>query len=120
MLAMDSWHKGQDGSVNYEPTEKNSPREDPHAHIHAYDVSGQVGNYKTYDSDPYSQAGALYNIYSEEEKMRLVDTIASRLGSIESHKNKVLETRMFYKADHDYGTRVANAIGLDMDEITKE
>ncbi|TPR13170.1 catalase [Apilactobacillus timberlakei] len=112
--------QGQNGDVNYAPNGENGPTEDPHAKIKPYKVDGEAGNYKTYDADPYSQVGALYNVYSDDEKDRLIETLKNTLGTVKSHENKVLETRMFYKADHDYGTRVAKALGLDMDEITKE
>ncbi|UQS84846.1 catalase [Apilactobacillus apisilvae] len=111
--------QSQNGDVNYEPNGENGPVEDNSAKIHQYDVEGKAGNYKTYDDDPYSQVGALYNVYSDDEKDRLIETLKNTLGTIKSHDNKVRETRMFYKADHDYGTRVAKALGLDMDEITK-
>ncbi|TPR19517.1 catalase [Apilactobacillus timberlakei] len=112
--------QGQNGDVNYAPNGENGPTEDPHAKIKPYKVDGEAGNYKTYDADPYSQVGVLYNVYSDDEKDRLIETLKNTLGTVKSHENKVLETRMFYKADHDYGTRVAKALGLDMDEITKE
>lgn len=111
--------QGQNGDVNYEPNGENGPKEDPHAKIKPFKVEGDAGNHRTYDADPYSQVGALYNVYSDDEKDRLIETLKNTLGTIKSHENKVLETRMFYKADHDYGTRVAKALGLDMDEITK-
>ncbi|KRM67505.1 catalase [Apilactobacillus ozensis DSM 23829 = JCM 17196] len=110
--------QGQDGSVNYEPNSQNGPVEDSSAKTAPFDISGNAGNYNTYANDYYSQAGALYNVYSEDEKQRLIETIKSTLGSINSHENKVLETKQFYQADHDYGTRVAKALNLDLSEIT--
>ncbi|MBW1606014.1 catalase [Lactobacillus sp. Sy-1] len=111
--------QGQDNAVNYEPNGEGGPVEDPHANIKPFKVEGDAGNYKTYDVDYYSDAGALYRVMTPEEQDRLVDTIKGTLGTVKSHENKVLETRQFYNADHEYGQRVAEALGLDMDEITK-
>ncbi|GLB46134.1 catalase [Philodulcilactobacillus myokoensis] len=109
--------QGQDSSVNYEPNGENGPKEDPHAKIKPYDVSGKADSYDTYAPDYYSAAGALYRVYSPAERDRLIETIKGTLGTVKSHENKVLETRQFYNADHEYGERVAKALGLKMDEI---
>jgi len=111
--------QGQDGSVNYEPNGHDGPVEDHSARIHQDQVEGEIGNYKPYDTDYYSAAGKLYRVMTPDEQDRLIQTIANGLGSIDSHEDKVLETRQFYLADHDYGERVAKAIGLDMSEITQ-
>ncbi|CAI2697134.1 Vegetative catalase [Apilactobacillus kunkeei] len=112
--------QGQNGDVNYEPNQyEDSPREDPHAKINPFAVEGEANSYKTYDEDPYSQAGALYHVYSDDEKDRLIQAIKKHLGSVKSHDTKVRQTKLFYRADHDYGKRVADALGLNMDEITE-
>ena len=110
--------QGQDNSVNYEPNGENGPVEDHSAKIKPYDVSGKV-NYYHYKPDYYSDAGALYRVMTKPEQDQLIKTIKSLLGSVKSHQNKVLETRQFYQADHEYGERVAKALGLNMDEIKK-
>jgi len=111
--------QGQDGSVNYEPNGQDGPVEDHSARIHQDQVEGEIGNYKPYDTDYYSAAGKLYRLMTPDEQDRLIKTIAGGLGSITSHEDKVLETRQFYLADHDYGERVAKAIGLDLSEVAQ-
>ncbi|USS84672.1 catalase [Fructilactobacillus myrtifloralis] len=107
----------QGSDVNYEPNSKNGPVEDPHASITPEQLQGATGAYRPYDQDYYSQAGALYRLMSPEEKDRLIKTIKGGLGSFDNHEIQVLETKQFYKADPEYGTRVAEALGLDLDEI---
>lgn len=108
-------HQGH--QVNYEPNGENGPVEDHAAKIKPYDVSGKADSYDTYAPDYYSAAGALYRLYPKAEQDRLIETLKSTLGTVKSHTTKVLETRQFYHADHEYGERVAKALGLDMSEI---
>ncbi len=109
--------QGQDGSVNYEPNSHGGPVEDPNARVYPDGVHGKIGNYKPYDRDYYSAAGRLYRVMSADERARLIQTIAKNLGSATSREVKVLETKQFYRADPDYGSRVAKALGIEQDEI---
>lgn len=108
---------GQDGSVNYEPNSKGGPMADPAAKIHPDKVEGETGHFKPYDEDNFSAAGRLYQVLSSEEKDRLIATIAKNLGGTDNEENKLLETSYFYKADPEYGTRVAEALGLDLEKV---
>ena len=112
--------QGQDRSVNYEPNSKGGPVEDHSSRVHGEEVKGKVGNYKPYDTDNYSQTGALYRLMKPDEKNRLIQTIKTNLGIVKSHEVKVLQTRLFYLSDHDYGKRVAKALGLNLDEVKRE
>ncbi len=62
-------------------------------------------------------AGRLYNLMSEEEKQRLVETFKQTLGTIDSLENKRLMVQQMARADADYGQRVADAVGVDMADI---
>ncbi|MDA5457544.1 catalase [Weissella confusa] len=109
--------QNQDGSVNYEPNSQGGPVEDPHASISGDMFQGMTGAYEPYDTDYYSAAGRLYNLMSEEEKQRLVETFKQTLGTIDSLENKRLMVQQMARADADYGQRVADAIGVDMADI---
>ncbi|WP_270765183.1 catalase [Weissella confusa] len=109
--------QNQDGSVNYEPNSQGGPVEDPHASISGDMFQGMTGAYELYDTDYYSAAGRLYNLMSEEEKQRLVETFKQTLGTIDSLENKRLMVQQMARADADYGQRVADAIGVDMADI---
>ena len=109
--------QNQDGSVNYEPNSQGGPVEDPHASISGDMFQGMTGAYEPYDTDYYSADGRLYNLMSEEEKQRLVETFKQTLGTIDSLENKRLMVQQMARADTDYGQRVADAIGVDMADI---
>ena len=107
----------QDASGNYEPNGFDGPTDDANAKIHGDEVSGKAGHYKVYSDDYYSQAGDLYRLLSDDEKTRLVGNIVSGLKTVKKEEIKILETQEFYKADSEYGTRVAEGLGLSLDKI---
>lgn len=109
--------QNQDNTVNYEPNSFNGPVEDNSAQNQGDSIQGKTGYYQPYDQDYYSAAGRLYRVMKPDEQERLITTIKNMLGSVSKHEIKVLETRQFYKADPEYGQRVAAALGLNMAEI---
>ena len=54
---------------------------------------------------------------SKEEQDRMIETIKDGLGQVKTNEIKVLEIQQMYQADKDYGTRVAEALGMDIDKI---
>ncbi|MCL1091213.1 catalase KatB [Shewanella profunda] len=72
-------------------------------------LEGEAARYSRYNQDDYTQAGNLYRIFSEDEKARLVATIAGSL----SQTSLDVQQRMiehFTKADADYGQRIKQAL----------
>ncbi|QQE10063.1 catalase [Planctomycetota bacterium] len=107
--------------VNYEPNSVNkAPKED-----HSYDEPpldlGKV-SIDRYDhrkgNDDYTQAGDLYRLMTRDEQGRLIENIVSSLGNTK----KALQERQlehFYKADPQYGERIAHALGLKINSSAK-
>ncbi|MGN7165531.1 catalase KatA [Paenibacillus cellulositrophicus] len=100
------------GSVYYEPNSFNGPKEDPHARITPFEVDGYAAQTAYDHDDHYTQAGDLYRLMSEEEKARLIRTIVDAMKPVELEEIKLRQISHFYKADPDYGTRVAEGLGL--------
>ncbi|UQS84247.1 catalase [Bombilactobacillus thymidiniphilus] len=109
--------QGQDASVNYEPNSYDGPKEDRAASIHGDEVSGRISESRPYDKDYYTAAGKLYHVMTAPEQERLIQTIANNFETVQKDEIKILATRQFYQADHEYGERVAGAAGLDMKDI---
>ncbi|WP_353511602.1 catalase-related domain-containing protein [Floricoccus penangensis] len=101
--------------INYEPNSFDGQKENPAAKERGYEVEGEIGHYVTYDNDFYSQPRALYNLISDDERERLIQNIADSLGNVEEDEIKRRQVINFYKVDPDYGQRVANSIGLEID-----
>lgn len=108
----------QGSEVNYEPNAFDGPKEDPAASVAPDEMSGKSGNQPyNYKVDYSTQAGDLYRLMSKEEQDRMIETIKDGLGQVKTNEIKVLEIQQMYQADKDYGTRVAEALGMDIDKI---
>ncbi|WP_010676844.1 catalase KatA [Bacillus timonensis] len=101
-------------SVYYEPNSFSGPKEAPEAKQHAFAVEG-IAESVAYDQDDhYTQAGDLYRLMSEEERTRLVETIVGAMKPVELEEIKLRQIGHFYKADPEYGTRIAEGLGLEV------
>ncbi|MFK8881362.1 catalase KatA [Bacillus velezensis] len=99
-------------SVYYEPNSFGGPKESPEDKQAAYPVSGFADSVSYHHHDHYTQAGDLYRLMSEEERARLVANIVSAMKPVEKEEIKLRQIGHFYKADPEYGRRVAEGLGL--------
>lgn len=110
----------QGGEVNYEPNSRRGPQEVPDAAITPDQVQGTTGARPYhYQVDYTTQAGDLYRLMTPAEQDRLIATIRDGLGQVTLPGVKELEIKQFYGADPNYGTRVAEALGMDIEAILK-
>ncbi|NGY87619.1 catalase [Bacillus megaterium] len=106
-------------SVYYEPNSFGGPTESHENKQAAYPVSG-VADSVAYDhNDHYTQAGDLYRLLSEDERTRLVANIVEAMKPVEKEEIKLRQIQHFYKADPEYGTRVADGLGLSVPRQVK-
>jgi catalase len=106
-------------SMYYEPNSFGGPTESPENKQTAFAVAG-VAEQVAYDhNDHYTQAGDLYRLMSEDERERLVATIVGAMKPVESDEIKQRQIGHFYKADPEYGTRVAAGLGLALRQEVK-
>ncbi len=69
--------------------------------------------------DDYFQAGELYRrVLSGTDRDHLISNIANHLGGA-LKRIQYRQAALFYKADADYGTRVADALNLDKARVKK-
>ncbi|MEN4814299.1 catalase KatA [Bacillus sp. LJBV19] len=101
-------------SVYYEPNSFGGPKESPEDKQAAYPVSGFADSVSYNHHDHYTQAGDLYRLMSEEERARLVANIVSAMKPVEKEEIKLRQIGHFYKADPEYGRRVAEGLGLPL------
>jgi len=109
---------GNQGSEpNYHPNSFNGPVADAAARIAPFETNGVVGRYRyQHPNDDHEQAGALYRLMPADARTRLVNNISGHLGKA----RKDIQERAilnFYKADVEYGTRIAKNIGLDPTKV---
>ncbi|WP_144478765.1 catalase KatA [Cytobacillus oceanisediminis] len=101
-------------SVNYEPNSFGGPTEVNEQKQAAFPVSGVAENAGYDHHDHYTQAGDLYRLMSEEERARLVANIVTAMKPVERDDIKLRQIGHFYKADPEYGTRIAQGLGLQV------
>ena len=111
----------QGAEVNYEPNALHEPEEVPDAALSPDSVRGETrAQPYCYQVDYTTQAGDLYRLMSEPEQERLINTIKDALGQVTLPGVKELEIKQFYEADKNYGTRVANALGMNIADIISD
>jgi len=103
-------------SVYYEPNSFGGPTETPEYKITPFPVSGVAESVPHDRDDHYTQAGDLYRLMSEGEKERLVKNIVESMKPVTKEEIKIRQIRHFYKADPDYGRRVAEGLGITFKE----
>ncbi|MEW4023835.1 catalase KatA [Bacillus sp. YAF8] len=101
-------------SVYYEPNSFGGPKESPEDKQATYPVSGFADSVSYNHHDHYTQAGDLYRLMSEEERARLVANIVGAMKPVEKEEIKLRQIGHFYKADPEYGRRVAEGLGLPL------
>jgi catalase len=108
------------GGPNYWPNSFGGPEPDPTLAPPAIDLSGQAMRhaYVLGDAD-FVQAGDLYRkVMTDMDREHLVSNIVGHLG----HAQKRIQLRqcaIFYKAESEYGERVAKGLKLDPAEVKK-
>ena len=113
---------GQGGaSPNYEPNSyDDAPKEAPEYKEPALplgDVAVDRYNHRE-GNDDYTQAGDLFRLMDEGQKQRLAKAIAGALGQA---RREIQERQLchFFRADPDYGRRVAEALGIDVSDFAE-
>ncbi len=106
------------GDVDYEPTDNAaSPVPDAQYRYSQYPVQGMAQQRPVYKPDDFRQAGDLYRSYDKVQQDHLIVNLAADLNQVTSDKIKDTMVSYFYRADHDYGTRLAAAIHVDMNAV---
>ncbi|MGV3530883.1 MAG: catalase [Chthoniobacteraceae bacterium] len=101
---------------NYEPNSFDGIKESPEAAPYPHPVAGVTGHQaRNYQQDDFVQAGDLYRLMSEEEKSRLVANIVGSLSKVERKDIQLRAICNFYRADADYGTRIAKGLIIDVE-----
>ncbi len=108
---------GGDGP-NYWPNSFGGPAPDPKAAEPLFDVSGQAGRYPyTHPNSDFVQPGTLFKkVMSDIDRDHLVGNIVDHLGKAQK-RIQLRQTALFFKADPEYGRRVAKGLGLEFKAV---
>jgi catalase len=108
---------GANKHVNYEPSSQGGLTEAPRPgkDYHQW-VEGHLGRYQTTRTrDDYRQAGERYRSFEDWEREDLIANLAEDMRACPEN----IALRMvwhFWHCDPDYGTRVAQAAGIDLEK----
>jgi catalase len=106
------------GGPNYWPNSFGGPAPDPEVAAPPIDVAGMATRHEyTLGDVDFVQAGDLYRkVMTDEDREHLIGNIVSHLGDAQK-RIQLRQTALFYKADAEYGERVANGLGLSLDDV---
>ncbi|MFV0332379.1 MAG: catalase [Dysgonomonas sp.] len=105
---------------NYYPNSFDGAKPDKKYAVPPIDVAGMAARHEYVLSDmDYVQAGDLYGrVLSEYDKTNLVGNIVAHIKNA-AKRIQLRQTAIFYKAHEEYGTRVAQGLGLDINEVRR-
>ncbi len=105
------------GEPNYFPNSFGGPQPDPSLVPPALDTRGTVARHDIPLSDKdFEQADYLYLAFSDMEREHLISNILGDLSKAERRIQK-RQTALFYKVNPQYGTAVADGLGLNINEV---
>ena len=105
---------------NYYPNSFGGPEPQPDVAEPPFEVSGQAARQPyTHPNDDFFQAGELYRrVMTDEDREHLIGNITTHLCNAQK-RIQLRQTAIFYKADVEYGRRVAEGLGLEIKEVEK-
>jgi len=108
------------GAPNYYPNSLGGPEPQPDAGDPAFEVSGMADRHPhVHPNDDYFQAGELYRrVMTDDDRAHFVGNITTHLCNAQK-RIQLRQAAVFYKADREYGKRVAEGLGLDAKEVER-
>ena len=108
------------GGPNYWPNSMDGPAPNPAASEPPFEISGNAARFPfTHPNDDFVQPGNLYrHVMTDRDRENLVGNIVAHLGNAQK-RIQLRQTAIFYKADKDYGRRVAKGLGLDIKKVER-
>jgi len=106
------------GSPNYYPNSFEGPRPEPAVAMPALSVAGLAARQPyRHPNDDFVQPRALYaQVMSDTDRAHLIGNIVSHLKNAQQ-RIQLRQTALFHKVHPDYGTRVAQGLGLDPTQV---
>jgi len=100
---------------NYYPNSFGGPEPDIQTADPAYEVSGKVARQPyTHPNDNFVQPGNLYRkVMTDQDRDNLIGNIVSHLCNAKK-EIQIRQTKIFYKADPEYGQRVAEGLNINI------
>jgi catalase len=103
------------GGPNYWPNSFGGPAPDPSAADPGMPVTGVTGRTPyPHPNDDFVQPRALFrDVMTDEDRERLIGNVVGHLKNAQE-RIRLRQCAVFYKVDPEYGTRVAEGVGVDV------
>jgi catalase len=105
------------GEVNYEPASLGEIPQDPRDKYVRTPLTGRTQQAAIGKTLNFRQAGEYYRTLSMQDRQDLVTALSSDLNRVTNDANRYTMLSYFYKADADYGTRLAQAAHTDQSRV---
>ena len=107
------------GDINYEPTEApGTPAQQTEYRYSQYPVSGVTQQKRIDKEDNFREAGEFYRGLGKVEQDHLISNLAGDIGQVTDAKIRETMVSFFYRADHDYGARLAKLVNVDIAAVS--
>jgi len=105
---------------NYWPNSFGGPEPDPSFAPPPVDIAGRAARHAyTLTDDDFVQAGELYSkVMTDQDRENLIGNIVAHLGGAQK-RLQLRQTALFFKANAEYGRRVAEGLKLDVKEVER-
>ena len=108
-------------ATSYQPNSFGEWAEQPEFKEPPLEIKGAMDSYEPKDDqtdDCFYQAGDLYRLITEDKKALLIENTARNMNGVTDNV-KYRHAAHCYMADSDYGTRMAAALGLDLNKVVQ-
>ena len=112
-------NSGRSADVNYYPSVLAPKVTNVRLEAPAYELEGVAQAKPISLTNDYEHAGILYRSFTEEQKRNLIKNLAGDLNQVRDQKTKTIMVSHFWQADADYGTRLAKATNLKLEDVKK-
>ncbi|MDK2776948.1 MAG: catalase [Pseudomonadota bacterium] len=126
-VAVNNWNQDgagnygqQTSDVNYQPSRREPRSEDTSARWAETPLSGTYQQQAIDKTLPFAQAGWFYRDFlNADERTNLIENLSSALNEVKDRETVYIMLSYFYRADKDYGTRLAEAVKADIKKVKK-
>lgn len=107
-------------TVNYQPSRSGEGFVDDKQYEYCPSpVAGSSQQIPIQKTQNFKQAGDLYRSFSEVDQTHLVNALAGDLKTVENEEIRTIFTSFLYKADTEYGERVAKIANVNLEEVKR-
>jgi catalase len=121
----DSWNSAgnkrfENPDVNYQPSEKSGLVEDEQYKQSETTLTNvTITQKKITKTNDFAQPGDFYRSLTKDQQDNLIKNLSGDLGQVTDKNIQMKMITFFYKADRDYGMRIAKALGFSAKDFMK-